>query len=44
MYDINFFKSSNNLKQKIVNSQVSKSEFSDIIAELDFLRSKAEDL
>ena len=40
MYDINFFKSSNTLKQKIVNSKVSKSEFSDIIAELDFLRSK----
>ena len=40
MYDINFFKKSNTLKQKIVNSKVSKSEFNDIIAELDFLRSK----
>ena len=40
MYDINFFKKSNSLKENIVNSKVSKSEFNDIIAELDFLRSK----
>ena len=40
MYDINFFKNSSKLKDKITSKKISKEETSDILAELDYLRSK----
>ena len=40
MYDINFFKNSSNLKEKITKKKVFKEDSKDIIAELDYLRSK----
>ena len=40
MYDINFFRNSNNLKSKITQSSLSANDSGDIVAELEILRSK----
>ena len=40
MYDINFFKTSNNLKNKITQNKIKKDSYEDIIAELDVYRDK----
>jgi len=41
MYDINFFKNSNNLKNKITKGLLNNSNCEDIIAELETLRNKS---
>ena len=40
MYDINFFRNSNNLKSKITQSSLRANDSGDIVAELEILRSK----
>jgi len=41
MYDINFFKNSNKLKNKITKRLLNNSDYEDIIAELETLRNKS---
>ena len=40
MYDINFFQKSNNLKDKITHSLLTKKDCADISAEFEIIRSK----